>query len=203
MPTPGVGVLIDTDRLKSSNMGEQANPYFIDVDGERYYGSNPEDTLRQAKKALTRKTQTTNIIPLGVKNQRQTSVTKPVDADLKLLGLRAGATRADIIAAFKKASLAGHSNKGGAANMGDLTAAKNRLLERFKDGSVAKPAVPAAKPAVPAAKPAVPAAKPAVPAAKQLAIMNRPAKGGGKMRKSLKRKRVFRKKRSTTRKQLK
>ena len=179
---PGVGVLIDTRRLKSSNMKEQANPYYIEVDRERYYGSDPKDVLQEAKKALTR-TQKTNIIPPGVKNQKQTSITDPMDADLKLLGLSKGATVADIKKAFTKAALAGHSNKGGTANVGALKDARDRLLERLKD-------TPAANTA-------------AAPASASSAIMNAPAKGGGKMRKSLKRKRVFRKKRSTTRKHLK
>ena len=173
---PGVGVLIDTRRLKSSNMKEQANPYYIEVDRERYYGSDPKDVLQEATKALTRK-QTTNIIPPGVKKQQQTSITDPMDADLKLLGLSKGATVVEIKAAYKKAVLAGHSNKGGTANMGALQAAKERLLERLKD----TPAAPAPN--------------------KQLGITN--PQGGGKMRKSLKRKRVFRKKRSTSRKHLK
>lgn len=176
MSTPGVGVLIDTDRLKSSNKKEQTNPYFLEVDGQRYYGSSPEDTLQEAKKGLTRKTQTTNIIPLGVKKQKQTSVTDPMETDLKLLGLSAGASTDEIKSAWKKSVKRAHSNKGGTGNVGALTAARDRLLKRVE----------------------------AAPAAKPLAIMNAPtAKGGGKMRKSLKRKRVFRKKRSTTRKQLK
>jgi hypothetical protein len=178
MPTPGVGVLIDTERLKSSNKEEQVNPYFLEVDGQRYYGSNPEDTLREAKKALTRK-QTTNIIPPGVKKQEQTSITDPMDADLKLLGLSKGATVADIKDAWKKIVKRIHSNKGGTGNVGSVTDAKNRLLERLKN----TPAAPAPAPN------------------KQLGITN--PQGGGKMRKSLKRKRVFRKKRSTTRKHLK
>jgi hypothetical protein len=114
-----------------------------------------------------------------------------MDADLKLLGLSKNATEAEIKAAWKKLIVPGHSNKGGTANVGALTAAKNRLIERLKAASPAAASPAAASPAPPPA------------AAKPLAIMNATATGGGKMRNSLKRRRTFRKKTSTTRKHLK
>lgn len=178
MATPGVGVLIDPDRLKDP--AKQATPYFIQVDGNRYYGKTPESAIKEAKKTFKSES-STNIIPRKAKKQKQTSVTDPMAEDLKLLGLSPGATESEIKAASKKAFLNGHSNKGGTANIGALTAARDRLLSRLK------PTPPAVKPA---------AAEPA-------AILDTNAKGGGKTRKSLKRKRTFRKKRSATRKHLK
>lgn len=192
MATPGVGVLVDTDRLKDPS--KQGTPYFIEVDAKRYYGKTPESAVKEAKKAFSAKS-STNIIPRKSKKQKQTSVTGPMadamDADLKLLGVSKNATEAEIKAAWKKLVVPGHSNKGGTANVGAITAAKNRLIERLKAASPAAASPAAASPAPPPA------------AAKPLAIMNATATGGGKMRNSLKRRRTFRKKRSTTRKHLK
>lgn len=44
--TPGVGVLIDTDRLKTNE-----DPYFIEMpNGKRYYGMSPEHVITVAKR---------------------------------------------------------------------------------------------------------------------------------------------------------
>jgi hypothetical protein len=45
----GVGVLIDTEYLISADSELRSNPYYIVVDGTRYYGSSPEDAIKTAK----------------------------------------------------------------------------------------------------------------------------------------------------------
>ncbi len=45
----GVGVLIDTEYLISADAELRSNPYYIVVDGTRYYGSSPEDAIKTAK----------------------------------------------------------------------------------------------------------------------------------------------------------
>jgi hypothetical protein len=212
MAAPGVGVLIDTDRLKDPS--KQATPYFIQVDANRYYGKTPESAVKEAKKAFNTKS-STNIVPRKSKKQKQTSVTDPMEADLKLLGVSSGATASEIKAAWKKLALAEHPNMGGTgANQNALKMARDRLLSRLKATPAAKAsaepvavaepvaaaaAEPAAEPATAAETATEPAAEPAAePEAEPAA-----ATGGGKMRNSLKRRRTFRKKRSTTRKHLK
>jgi hypothetical protein len=166
MDTPGVGVLVDPDRI------DQIDPYFVEIRGTRYYGTTPEDAVREARKKVTAGTSSnagskgdtkkpvTNIISVATPTPL---VASQMQTDRTLLGLSGNATVADIKAAFKKAALAGHSNKGGTGDVGELTAARDRLLTA---------------------------------AAKTVS-------GGGKRRKPLKRTRVFRKRRSTTRKHLK
>jgi hypothetical protein len=168
MDTPGVGVLVDPDRI------EQIDPYFVEIRGTRYYGTTPEDAVREARKKLSNgkssnssssskgdtKKPVTNIISVATPTPL---VANQMQIDRTLLGLSANATAADIKSAFKKAVLATHSNKGGTGDVGELTAARDRLLTA---------------------------------AAKTVS-------GGGKRRKPLKRTRVGRKRRSTTRKHLK
>jgi hypothetical protein len=45
----GVGVLIDTEYLASANEDRSKNPYYIVVNGVRYYGSTPEAAVEAAK----------------------------------------------------------------------------------------------------------------------------------------------------------
>jgi hypothetical protein len=45
---PGVGVLIDTEIVGGSEL-VKTHPYFITVDGYRYYGSTPEDVVENAR----------------------------------------------------------------------------------------------------------------------------------------------------------
>jgi hypothetical protein len=200
MATQGVGVLINTSRLKDPKT--QDTPYYIVVDAKEYYGKSPEDAVRQAKKAFSNQLAT---ISRKAKKQKQTAIITPTDpmaADLKILGLSAGATAAEIKAAWAKLTRAQHPNMGGTGgNQDALKTARDRLLESLKT----KKNAPAAAPAAAANKPlailnaAAAAAAPNMP----LAILNTPAKGGSKMRKPLKRTSTFRKKRSTTRKHLK
>lgn len=184
MATQGVGVLINTARLKDPKT--QDTPYYIVVDAKEYYGKTPEDAVRQAKKAFS--TQLTTI-SRKAKKQKQTAIITPTDpmaADLKLLGLSAAATAAEIKAAWAKLTKAQHPNAGGTGgNQDALKMARDRLLERLKT------------------RKNTPAPAPAPAANKPLAILNTPAKGGSKMRKPLKRTSTFRKKTSTTRKHLK
>jgi hypothetical protein len=229
MDTPGVGILIDPDRI------DKIDPYYVEIRGTRYYGSSSEDAVRQARKAVQAKMGITTDMPRGDKQKPSTNiipVPKPTPrvssemlADQKLLGVSARATTAEIKAAHKKAVLAGHSNKGGTQDIGALTAARDRLLaaaakapktaNTAKTAKAAKPKTPtaakgaktpaAAKPKTPTvAKPkgAKPKGAKSPPAAKAPAAPA-PAKGGGKRRKSLTKTRVFRKHRSTTRKHLK
>lgn len=168
-----MGVLVDPDRI------EKIDPYFVEIRGTRYYGTSPEDAVREAKKKLTTgkssnagakgdtKKPVTNIIPVVAPSPL---VSSQLQADQTLLGLSANATAEEIRAAFKKAALAGHSNKGGTEDMGELKAARDRLLAT---------------------------------AVKTPSPSNTGLKGGGKRRKPLKKTRVFRKRRSTTRKHLK
>ena len=181
MATPGVGVLIDTDRLKDKE--KQATPYFIEVDGTRYYGKSPESAVKAAKKAFKSES-STNIVPYKVKKQKQTavignkarvlselkdapvSVTSFLAEDLKLLGLPANPTVSEIQSAYRGLIRTSHPNKGGNPDVfREQTAAKERLVSAAAEKSTSK--------------------------------------GGGKMRKSLRRKRTFRKHTSTTRKHLK
>jgi hypothetical protein len=182
MATQGVGVLINTARLK--DLKTQDTPYYIVVDTKEYYGKSPEDAVRQAKKAFSNQLAT---ISRKAKKQKQTAVIAapdPMVADLKLLGLSAGATAAEIKAAWAKLTKAQHPNAGGTGgNQDALKMARDRLLDSLKSKKNAPAPAPAAN--------------------KPLAILNTPAKGGGKMRKPLKRTSTFRKKRSTTRKHLK
>jgi hypothetical protein len=168
MDTPGVGVLIDPDKI------DQIDCYFIDINGTRYYGSSPEDSVRKARAAIKAKKRggtsasrskksVTNIISLA---RPTTLVADQMMTDQKLLSVSAKATAAEIKAASKKAVLAAHSNRGGTGDVGAITAARDRLL----------------------------AALPKTPTT---------AKGGGKRRKPLKKTRVFRKYRSMTRKHIK
>jgi hypothetical protein len=131
MDTPGVGVLVDPDRI------EQIDPYFVEIRGRRYYGTTPEDAVREARKKLTAgkssnagskadtKKAVTNIISVATPTP---PVVNQMLTDRALLGVSANATAADIKSAFKKAALAGHSNKGGTGDVGELTAARDRLL---------------------------------------------------------------------------
>jgi len=45
---PGVGVLIDTEIIGGSEL-VKSHPYFITIDGYRYYGSTPEDVVHNAR----------------------------------------------------------------------------------------------------------------------------------------------------------
>jgi len=48
MAVPGVGILIDPDRLLSGRAEERNNPYFISIQGIRIYGSSPAQVVAMA-----------------------------------------------------------------------------------------------------------------------------------------------------------
>jgi hypothetical protein len=72
--SPGVGILIDPDRL-TGTVQEQMAPYYIPVRGMRIYGKTAEDALKNATTIDKKEFKAAQLKPRGQKQQQTAALT--------------------------------------------------------------------------------------------------------------------------------